>query len=51
MISSDDYGLGVFRIDDDKQSYYKLSIEVEGLSTQASFESIDLFMKNEDEND
>ena len=47
MISSDDYGLGVFRIDDDKQSYYKLTIEVEGLSTQASFESFDLFMKNE----
>ncbi len=51
MISRDDYGLGTFRIDDDKQSYYKLSIEVEGLSTQASFESIDLFMKNEVEND
>ncbi len=48
MISRDDYGLGVFRIDDDKKSYYKLSIEVEGLSTQASFESIDLFMKNEE---
>jgi proteasome lid subunit RPN8/RPN11 len=51
LISSDDYGIGIFRIDDDKQSYHKLSVEVEGLSTQASYESISLFMQNEIEND
>jgi len=36
-----------FRIKDDKQSYHELTKEVEGLSTEASYESIELFMKNQ----
>ena len=50
MISPDDYGLGIFRIDDDRQSYSELTKEIEGLSTEACFESIDLFMKDQYEN-
>jgi proteasome lid subunit RPN8/RPN11 len=47
MISPTDYGIGVFRIDNNKRSYYKLSVEVEGLSSEACFESINTFMKNQ----
>ena len=47
QITPNDYGLGVFRIKDDKQSYHELTKEVEGLSTEASFESIELFMRNQ----
>jgi len=47
QIDTNDYGLGVFRIKDDKQSYHELTKEVEGLSTEASYESIELFMKNQ----
>jgi len=47
MISPDDYGLGIFRIDEDRKSYSELTKEIEGLSKEACFESIDLFMKNQ----
>ena len=50
MISPTDYGIGVFRIHKDKEKYYQLSIEVEGLSSEACYESINTFMKNQKDN-
>ncbi|MCG3216998.1 MAG: hypothetical protein KAS63_09765 [Candidatus Heimdallarchaeota archaeon] len=50
MISSVDYGMGVFRIDEDRKSYSELTKVIEGLSTEACFESINLFMKNQYKN-
>ncbi|MBY9002245.1 MAG: hypothetical protein KGD64_15095, partial [Candidatus Heimdallarchaeota archaeon] len=46
MLSPEDYGIGVFRIHQDKQTYYQLSVEVEGLSSEACYESINTFMEN-----
>ena len=51
MISPKDFGLGVFRIHKDKKSYYDLTHEIDGLSCEANYESISLFMKNMSEND
>ena len=46
MLSPKEYGIGVFRIHQGKQEYYQLSVEVEGMSSEACFESINTFMKN-----
>ena len=46
QISPEDFGIGVFRIHNDKRSYYVLSFEISGLSSEANYESISLFMKN-----
>lgn len=51
MISPKSFGVGVFRIHKDKESYYELSSEVYGLSSEAGYESINLFMKNKYETD
>jgi proteasome lid subunit RPN8/RPN11 len=46
MISPKDFGVGVFRIHQDKKSYHELTNEIDGLSSEANYESINLFMKN-----
>ena len=50
MLSPKDYGIGVFRIHQDKQKYYQLSVEVQGMSSEACYESINTFMKNQEDN-
>ena len=50
MISQENNGLGIFRIHEDKESYYELSNDIEGMSTIACYESIQMFMKNQFEN-
>lgn len=45
QISSNNFGIGIFRINNDRRTYYNLSFEIQGLSTQASYESITMFMK------
>jgi proteasome lid subunit RPN8/RPN11 len=50
MISEENYGLGIFRIHEDKESYYELSKEIDGMSTVASYESIKMFMNELFEN-
>ncbi|MHA1199996.1 MAG: hypothetical protein ACTSQF_11765 [Candidatus Heimdallarchaeaceae archaeon] len=47
MISPDNYGVGVFRIHRDRKNYYELSCEIKGMSSEACFESINMFMKNQ----
>ncbi len=51
MISPKNFGVGVFRIHQDKKSYYDLTVDIDGLSSEANYESISLFMKNKQEND
>ena len=46
MIAPNNYGIGVFRIHHDKQNYYELSNEIKGMSSEACFESINMFMEN-----
>ena len=45
MITEDDYGYEVFRIDQLKQSYYNLFIEVDGMDTARCFKTIKDIMK------
>ncbi len=45
MITPANFGVGVFRIHDDKRNYYELSCEIQGMSSEASYESITMFMK------
>lgn len=47
MITPSNNGVGVFRIHKDKQNYYELSTEIQGMSSEACFESINMFMKNQ----
>ena len=47
MIAPNNYGMGVFRIHKDKQNYYELTSEVRGMSSEACYESINMFMKNQ----
>ena len=47
MISPEEYGVGVFRIHEDKSNYYKLTTEIKGMSSEACYESINMFMKNQ----
>jgi len=47
MIADDNYGIGVFRIRKDKRNYYELTTEIKGMSTEACYESISMFMKNQ----
>ncbi len=44
MISENSYGFKIFRVAEDKQSYYAIDFEVEGLSTEAAYDSIQLIM-------
>ena len=46
MLSPNDNGIGVFRIKRENQSYYELSSEIQGMSIEACYESISMFMKN-----
>lgn len=46
MFSPNDYGIGVFRIKRENQSYYELSSEIQGMSSEACYESISMFMKD-----
>ena len=47
MISRDNYGVGVFRIHQDRFSYYELTTEIKGMSSEACYESIQMFMKSQ----
>lgn len=44
MISENSYGFKIFRVAKDKQSYFAIDFEVEGLSTEAAYDSIQLIM-------
>ena len=51
MFSPNDYGIGVFRIKRENQSYYELSREIQGMSSEACYESISMFMKDSSTDD
>ncbi len=47
MFAPDNYGVGVFRIHKDRKNYFELSCEIKGMSSEACYESIYMFMNNQ----
>ncbi len=45
MISPSYYGFSIFRLSSDRQHYYELDCEIEGLTPQAAFDAYQVFLK------